>query len=85
MLSAVLDWLLPIDHPHYVVHLLHKSGLAVRFPADALRFLDAVLEDQPWAPRELDQCLTAIAEAAPALEQDHRYQWLVNYSRRHGI
>jgi hypothetical protein len=84
-LSAVLDWLRPIEHPHYVVHLLHESGLAGRFPSDALRFLDAVLKNQPWAPRELGQCLTAIAEAAPALEQDHLFQQLVQYSRRHGI
>lgn len=84
-LSAVLDWLRPIEHPDYVVHLLHESGLARRFPADALRLLDAVLANQPWAPEELGQCLTAIVEAAPALEQDPRFQRLIQYSRRHGI
>jgi hypothetical protein len=84
-LSTVLDWLRPIEYPHYVVHGLHESGLAGRFPEDALRLLNAVLDDQPWAPRELGQCLTAIAEATPALEQDSRYQRLVQYSRRRGI
>jgi hypothetical protein len=84
-LSAVQDWLQPIEHPHYVVHRLHESGLAGRFSEHALRLLNAVLNNQPWAPRELGQCLTAIAEAAPALEQDPRYQRLVQYSRRHGI
>lgn len=84
-LSAVLDWLQPIEHPHYVVDRLHKSGLAGRFPEDALRLLNAVLDDQPWAPRELGQCLDAISQTAPTLLQDHRYQRLAEYSRRHGI
>lgn len=84
-LSTLLDWLRPIEHPHYVIHRLHESGLAGRFPKDALRLLDAVLDDQPWAPPELGQCLTAIAEAAPILVQDSRYQRLVEYSRRRRI
>ena len=84
-LSAVIDWLHPIEYPDYVVGLLHESGLAGRFPADALRFLNSVIENQPWAPSELGHCLTAIAMAAPATKQDHRYQRLVEYLRRHGI
>jgi predicted RNA-binding Zn ribbon-like protein len=44
--------------------------------------LDSVIDDQMWAPRELAQCLTAIAQAAPALLQDSRYQRLALYSRR---
>ncbi|MEK7416001.1 MAG: hypothetical protein AAB263_22075, partial [Planctomycetota bacterium] len=72
------------EHPHYVVHLLHESGLSVRFPDAALRLLDAILNDQPWAPRELGQCLDAIAQAMPGLRQDHRYQRLAEYARRRG-
>ncbi|SDH03865.1 anti-phage defense-associated sirtuin Dsr1 [Nitrosomonas sp. Nm132] len=84
-LSAVLDWLRPIEHPDNVVHLLHESGLAGRFPQDALRFLNAVLDNQPLAPRELRQCLEAISQALPTLRQDHRYQRLAEYARRRGI
>lgn len=84
-LSAVLDWLRPIEHPDYVIHRLHESGLAGRFPEDALRFLNAVLDDQPWAPRELGQCLDAISLASPALLQDHRYRRLTEYARRRGV
>ena len=84
-LSAVLDWLQPIDHPHYVIHRLHESGLAGRFPEDALRLLNAVLDDQPWVPRELGQCLDAISIASPALLQDHRYRRLIEYARRRGV
>ena len=84
-LATVVHWLRPIEHPHYVVHRLHELGLAARFPEATLHLLDAVLDDQSWAPPELGQCLTAIAESAPALEQDSRYQRLVQYSRRRGI
>ncbi len=84
-LAAVQDWLQPIEHPHDVVHLLHESGLCSRFPADALSLLDAVIDDQQWAPRELGQCLDGIVQAAPLLAQDARYQRLREYSRRRGV
>jgi hypothetical protein len=82
-LAAVVDWLLPIEHPHYVVHRLQEAGLAVRFPGAALQLLAAILDDQPWAPRELGQCLDAIAQASPGSRQDARYRRLVDYERRH--
>jgi hypothetical protein len=56
-LGTVVDWLRPIEHPHYVVHRLHESGLCDRFPEAALRLLDTVIDDQPWPPQELRQCL----------------------------
>ena len=83
-LVAVQDWLQPIEHPHYVVHLLHESGLCSRYPADALRLLDVVIADQQWAPRELGQCLDEIGQVAPQLVQDARYMRLQEYSRRRG-
>lgn len=83
--AALVDWLLPIEHPDYVVHRLHEAGLCARFPEAALRFLGAVLIDQRWAPRELGQCLDAIAQAMPNLRQDPRYIKLTEYRRRHGI
>lgn len=83
-LAAVADWLRPIEHPHYVVHQLHASGLCARFPEVALRLLDAILADQPWAPTELGQCLEAIAQAMPDLQKDRRYRRLVEYARRRG-
>jgi hypothetical protein len=83
-LAATQDWLQPIEHPHYVVHLLHESGLCARFPAEALHLLNKVLADQQWAPNELGQCLDGILNAAPQLAQDARYQRLREYSRRRG-
>ena len=84
-LAAVQDWLQPIEHPDYVVHLLHESGLCRRFSAEALLLLNAVIADQQWAPQELGQCLDEIAHAAPQLEQDAHYQRLREYVRRRGI
>ncbi|MGF6807440.1 hypothetical protein OKW30_002566 [Paraburkholderia sp. Clong3] len=40
-LAAVQDWLQPIEHPDYIVHLLHESGLCGRYPQDALHLLTA--------------------------------------------
>lgn len=84
-LAAVVDWLKPIEHPDYVVHRLQESGLCARFPETALRLLDAVLTDQRWAPRELRQCLDAIAMTMPELRQDHRFRKLAEYARRRGL
>lgn len=84
-LTAVQDWLQPIEHPDYVVHLLHESDLCRLFPAEALLLLNSLIEDQQWAPRELGQCLDEISQATPMLAQDARYQRLREYSRRRGM
>lgn len=84
-LAAVQDWLQPIEHPHYVVHLLHDSGLCSKYPADALSWLNAVIADQQWGPRELGQCLDQIVQAAPTLAQDTCYLRLREYFRRRGM
>jgi hypothetical protein len=84
-LAVVFDWLQPIEHPHFVIHLLYESGLSGRFPEAALGILDAVIDDQPWAPRKLGQCLTAISQAAPALLGDSRYRRLAEYFKRRGV
>ena len=84
VLATVRDWLQPIEHPHYVVHLLDESGLCSRYPVDALNLLDAVIADQQWPPGELGQCLDEIAQVAPPLAQDARYRRLHEYVRRRG-
>ncbi|MBF0191905.1 MAG: SIR2 family protein [Magnetococcales bacterium] len=86
---AALDemkyWLKPIEHPDYEVHLLHESGLCSKFPAAALHLLDAVIDEQPWAPQELGHCLDAIVQAAPQLKQETGYQQLREYFLRRKI
>lgn len=82
--AAMQDWLKPIEHPNYVVHLLHESGLCRSFPADALRLLDAVIAKQQWAPQKLGLCLDSIEHDSPELAQDFSFQRLREYSRRRG-
>ncbi len=79
-LDLIHDWLQPTKHPHYVVHRLKESGLSAKFPFDALSLLDTVIQDQPWRPPELGQCLTAISQATPNVQYDHRYQRLREYA-----
>jgi hypothetical protein len=83
-LRAVQDWLRPTEHPHYIVNRLHESGQCGRFPADALRLLNIIIDDQPWAPRELGLCLEVIVRATPGLAQDAQYRRLIEYFRRQG-
>ena len=81
-LSLLRAWLQPIEHPHYVVHLLNESGLCRQFPEEALLLLNAVITDQQWTPRELGQCLDEIVQTAPQFAQDPRYLKLQAYSLR---
>lgn len=81
-LTAVWNWLCPIEHPHYILQRLNESGLCGRFPDEALRLLGAIIDSQPWISRELEQCLKEISQALPELERDHRYQRLMEHARR---
>ena len=82
--NAVQDWLQPIEHPDYTIHLLHESDLCKRFPKEALLLLNALIASQQWIPRELGQCLDAIEQVAPQLARNTQYQRLREYFRRRG-
>jgi hypothetical protein len=81
-LTAVQDWLHPIEHPYYVIHRLHESGLCGRFPSHALQLLAAIVTSQPWGAPELGQCLDLIVQSDASLAQDPSYQRLREYARR---
>ncbi|WP_199221450.1 anti-phage defense-associated sirtuin Dsr1 [Desulfonatronum sp. SC1] len=81
-LTLLRVWLQPIEHPHYIVHLLDESGLCRQFPAEALLLLDAVIAEQQWALMELGQCLDEIVQTASHFAQDARYLKLREYLRR---
>ena len=80
--GTVIEWLQPIDHPNYVVSLLHEAKLAPEFPQEALQFLGNIINEQPLVPRKLGECLNSISEKEPKLKQNPQYQRLWNYSRR---
>ncbi|WP_366556032.1 anti-phage defense-associated sirtuin Dsr1 [Aquibaculum sediminis] len=79
-LAAVREWLKPIEHPHFVLHMLLESGLCTRFPLDVVALLDAVISDQIWRPHELGACLGEVIQAAPNLKRDVVYIKLQEYS-----
>lgn len=83
-LTAVLDWLRPIEHPYAVMHRLHESGLCGRFPLNALQLSAAIVSDPPWGAPELGQCLDLIVQADPRLAQNADFQRLREYVRRRG-
>jgi hypothetical protein len=85
-LTTVQAWLQPLEHPHYVVQLLQKSGLCTRFPKDTLILLNAIIDidEQPWLPRELGDCLNTIQHEWLDASQDNRYQRLMEGVRRRG-
>lgn len=81
-LTAVIDWLQPIEHPDYVVHLLHESGLCSKYPTDALKLLCAVIDDQRWGPEKLGKCLDQLIQAEPRLVQEPCFLSLSDYDKR---
>ena len=81
-LKTLINWLQPIDHPHFEMRKLRESGHCNQFPDDTLLLLEALFDDQQWAPRELGPCLEDIAQAKPELSDDQRYRRLHDYSRR---
>ncbi len=78
--DLIHGWLQPIERPDYVVRQLQESGFCTRFPDVALRVLDAVIQDQPWKPAELGQCLIAILQAEQNMQDDPRYRRLEEYA-----
>jgi hypothetical protein len=72
-LVAVQNWLQPLGHPDYVVHLLEESGLCLQFPAESLHFLGKVIVNQLWIGRSLGNCLDQIETADNNLSQDPEY------------
>lgn len=82
-LATIIGWLQPLEHPAYIVQRLHQSKLSEQFPKQALTLLDAIIDEQPWANRDIEHCLTAIIKAEPKLGQDTRYKKLLDYFRQH--
>ena len=83
-LATVEDWLQPIEHPDYIVHLLQESDLCTRFPEESLTLLRTLITDQIWGLDNLKQCLDKIAQASPELSQDARLIRLYNILRIRG-
>lgn len=84
-LTATKAWLQPIEHPDYIIHLLHESQLSALFPEDVLHLLNIIIAKQQWVPRELGQCLDTIKQTVPKLAEDAKFLRLLEYSRTRGM
>lgn len=73
-LETVLYWLQPFESS-YLLHLLQKSNLCSRYPQDALKLLDRIVDNPEWLP-DLDECLKAISKEWPEAIRDSRYRRL---------
>ncbi|MFQ2031774.1 anti-phage defense-associated sirtuin Dsr1 [Aeromonas veronii] len=80
-LTTVHAGLQPIQNTHYVIHLLHQSGLCKQFPTHALSLLNAIIAEPQWVSDELGLCLTAIVQSDPLLEENRDYQRLLGVVR----
>lgn len=83
-LAAIELWLMPIDHPSYLVNLLRSAGHCRRFGEASLRLLSAVMLDQLWGWDEIGDCLAEIASCAPELANDPRYYRLHERAHQRG-
>ncbi|MCG3775653.1 MAG: hypothetical protein JW395_2496 [Nitrospira sp.] len=76
-------WLRPLAHPSQCVNRLHREKLCLRFPQEALEFLDTVVGmTVDWVPEELRECLEAIDSAADGLKTDPRFIRLIELVNR---
>jgi hypothetical protein len=64
--ELVRHWLMPVEYPYTLIHLLRGAGLCQRQPVAARRFLERVVGDGPHVLRqELQACLDEIRAAEP--------------------
>lgn len=82
--SLLSDWLQPLEYSEIIVQQLHETGLDVEFPADSLRFLGAIIDEQSWMPSTLPECMREISSANANLKSETVYRRLEEYLRKHG-
>jgi len=81
-LHTMQDWLKPLMHPDYIIHKLESLDLCSRFPKEALQLLYAIVDEHSFVHNSLGKCLEAISQTLPGLQQDLKYQKLMEYHRK---
>jgi SIR2-like protein len=81
-LEVLRPWLQPIGSDMIVYHL-DQGKLSSRYPADVLEFLNIVVDTHRSPPHGLAKCLDDIKTANPELEEDGRFQSLMEFQRRY--
>ncbi len=82
VVAAVEDWLVPLEHPHYLLGLLDESGLCARFPDAALQLLRKIVDDQSQIHGSLTECIEEVSQAKPALRGSPEFRRLEEIARR---
>ena len=85
-LEEVHIWLQPLQFPGRIAHALHKAELDKQFPGSALDLLHRIFNNEAQGSLpNLRMCLNIIRAAGPELEQDPRFQSLLEILRANGI
>ena len=85
-LNKLLHWLIPIEYPSYQINVLYKEELCKKHPADALKYLEAIVgQDAQWLTDDLRKCLNDIKQADQTLAADIRFKRLDELYRRQGM
>ena len=84
-LAQVCSWLRPLQYPDRIAYSVHEAQLDARLPESALELLNRIVGDaaQGYFP-DLASCLNAVRGAQPELENDHRFQRLLEIVRANG-
>lgn len=80
--SVLQHWIIPVEHPDYVVHRLNETNIPKQFPEDALSFLNKLIENQIWRPEELSSCLELIIQSKSDLNTSPAYRRLRAYLKQ---
>ena len=84
-LQQVQSWLKPLQYPDRIANALHEAGIDGRFPVATIDLLQQTFGDRARGHfPELADCLNAIRAAQPKLEQDQRFQRLLETLRTNG-
>jgi hypothetical protein len=83
-LEVLRPWLQSIEYPDFIVYRFDQNKLSSRYPADALEFLNIVVDIHAQRPpHKLRNCLNDIGATDPDLEADTRFRRLRELLRRH--
>ena len=80
-LPLLENWLQPIEHADYLVHLLNDERHCKNHPEYALSFLDKIITNQAWMVEELGNCLSDLENSWPEVVQQPSFQRLKDFDR----
>jgi hypothetical protein len=84
--SKVLELLVQSESYDLVTRDLAQTDICQRYPKDALKLLDAIVdENERHPPQELEKCLRDIGQYAPDQRDTKAFRRLAEYLRRYGF